>query len=508
MAPLLDHLWQSTMVAALAALLTLALRNNGARIRFWLWFAASLKFLLPFAALAALGEALARFAPVTLTAPPRLLATLPAAERFSAPAAILTPQVESAGLTLAVLAGSVWAIGIAAVLSVRLVRSLKLRAVLRGAQDVEMAGPVRIKTSDSLLEPGLVGIFRPVVLLPQGLLSRLSHSEIQSILAHELTHLKRRDNLTAAIHMLVEALFWFYPLVWLIGARLIAERERACDESVLARGHDREVYAGGILKVCKFCLASPLACAAGMSGGNLGHRVRQIMTAPDARALPAPKKALLAGTAMLTLALPVMAGLLSASPLPQAISQVSRTVAAAADQALSRGVAMAQQIGVVPAPVELPRLKLASVVAPVAEPPSFITAPWPAAGVPAVEQPAPIAERKAPPQDGAVVTEAADKMSAPRRAAWANDPRGEGDPDAITCRVPQQLPGSRLRGPEVCQANKMWAALAANHQIMLPDGKAVVATGWQSEACGSGRLIGTVVQIRVGAASTAYRCNN
>jgi len=53
MAPLLDHLWQSTMVAALMALLTLALQSNSARIRFWLWFAASLKFLVPFAALAA-----------------------------------------------------------------------------------------------------------------------------------------------------------------------------------------------------------------------------------------------------------------------------------------------------------------------------------------------------------------------------------------------------------------------------------------------------------------------
>ena len=89
--------------------------------------------------------------------------------------------------------------------------------------------------------------------------------------------------------MLVEALFWFYPMVWLIGARLIVERERACDESVLARGHDREVYAGGILKVCKFCLQSPL---------------------------------------------------------PQAINQVSRSVAAAADQALTRGMsAMVMQLG-------------------------------------------------------------------------------------------------------------------------------------------------------------------
>ena len=67
-------------------------------------------------------------------------------------------------------------------------------------------------------------------------MARLSRPERDSILAHEFSHLRRRDNVTAAIHMAVEALFWFYPPVWLIGARLMAERERACDENVLACG--------------------------------------------------------------------------------------------------------------------------------------------------------------------------------------------------------------------------------------------------------------------------------
>lgn len=505
MAPLLDHLWQSTMVAALAALLALALHNNSARIRFWLWFAASVKFLVPFAALAAAGETLARFLPVTLTAPPRLLAIAPAAERFSAPAAALTPQVDG-GLTLALLLGSVWAVGALVVLGVRLARSLKLRSVLKDARDLDLSAvpaSVKVKTSSSLLEPGLVGILKPVVLLPQGLMARLSHGEIQSILAHELTHLKRRDNLTAVIHMLVEALFWFYPLVWLIGARLIAERERACDESVLARGHDREVYAGGILKVCKFCLASPLACAPGASGGNLGHRLRQIMTAPDARRLPGTKKLLLAAAASVTIALPVMAGLMAA-PLPGGIHEVRRTVTAAADKALARGAAAMAQIGALPAPAplpRLPRLKLAAVTAPEVELPSF-TVPEPVAEQPA---PAPSAEQVAP---QVVVDAAADKMSPLKSAVWATDPRGQGDPDAVTCRVPQHLPGSRLRGPETCQTNRVWAALNANRQIVLPDGKTVVATGWQSEACSSGRVAGVTTMLSSGNAKTAYRCSN
>ena len=88
------------------------------------------------------------------------------------------------------------------------------------------------------MKPGLVGIFRPVILLPQGIEQQLSPAELKAILAHELCHWRRRDNLLAAFHMLVEALFWFFPLVWWLGARLNAERERACDESVLAAGND------------------------------------------------------------------------------------------------------------------------------------------------------------------------------------------------------------------------------------------------------------------------------
>ncbi|HEX4178578.1 MAG TPA: hypothetical protein VHY57_09075, partial [Rhizomicrobium sp.] len=69
-AGLLDHLWQSTLFAGGAWLLTLWLRRNPARLRFRLWFAASLKFLLPFAALSAAGESLSRLFPTVV---PRLV---------------------------------------------------------------------------------------------------------------------------------------------------------------------------------------------------------------------------------------------------------------------------------------------------------------------------------------------------------------------------------------------------------------------------------------------------
>jgi hypothetical protein len=72
--------------------------------------------------------------------------------------------------------------------------------------------------------------------------------------------------------MLVETIFWFHPCVWWIRARLMEERERACDEEVVRMGSEPQVYAESILKVCEFYLASPAPCAAGVTGGGLKRR--------------------------------------------------------------------------------------------------------------------------------------------------------------------------------------------------------------------------------------------
>ena len=173
-AGLLDHLWQSTLFAGGIALLTLFFRRNGASLRFWLWFAASVKFLVPFAGLVALGDYLSRQFPASL--PSSLLAIQPAAEKLSAPARLLvTPQAND---PMPLLLG-IWMLGLAAIAMLRLLRWLSLRAVIADARDMPVSGPmpVRIRTSTSLLEPGLVGIVEPVVLLPQGLMARLSEQE-------------------------------------------------------------------------------------------------------------------------------------------------------------------------------------------------------------------------------------------------------------------------------------------------------------------------------------------
>jgi uncharacterized protein (TIGR03435 family) len=315
--PLAIHLWQSTLFAAVAGLLTLALRRNQARVRYWLWLAASYKFLVPFSWLVSIGHqfqwrAAPTIVPQTFSAvtdlvvDPLFLTTLPVAK----PAPDHLPA-----LVMALCA--VWACGFVTVAVGWALQWLRVHAIVRAASPLPLGLPIRILSTTARLEPGVVGVFRPVLLLPEGITVRLTQAQLQAVLAHELCHVRRRDNLAAAVHMLVEAMFWFYPLVWWLGARMVDERERACDEGVLQAGNQAQVYAESILKVCEFYLESPLTCVSGISGSDLKKRMERIMEKHFGEALSARKKLLLAAAGLMALAVPVVSGVLTAPPRMQ-----------------------------------------------------------------------------------------------------------------------------------------------------------------------------------------------
>src|SRR6185312_12506361 len=155
---------------------------------------------------------------------------------------------------------SVWACGFFAIALMRFRAWRRIRAALRSSTPIDIPAAVEVRSEPGLLEPGVVGIFRPTLLLPEGIVENLTPPQLEAVLAHELAHIRRRDNLTAALHMLVEAIFWFHPLVWWMGSKLVEERERACDEEVVRSGSEPETYAESILKICRHYLESPLAC--------------------------------------------------------------------------------------------------------------------------------------------------------------------------------------------------------------------------------------------------------
>src|SRR5215813_6050692 len=287
------HLWQSSWFAALAWALTVALRRNGAHVRYWIWFGASLKFLIPFALLVRAGSLIQWHS----TVPEYQQSWIATAEQLSQPVlrfpASATPApaagIDNANHYMVAAVAVIWLSGFLVITALWLTRFARVLATRRAATPFDIGDcPIPVLSTAESIEPGVFGITKPVLLLPGEIVGHLTEPQLRAIVAHEVCHVRRRDNLTAAIHMCVQAIFWFHPLIWWMGARLLEERERACDEAVLLIGQKPRDYAEGILKVCRL-----FACVAGVTGSDLRKRIEQIMANRMALGLGLGKKLVL-----------------------------------------------------------------------------------------------------------------------------------------------------------------------------------------------------------------------
>lgn len=115
-------------------------------------------------------------------------------------------------------------------------------------QQLGIRQPVRLLIHSQRTIPVIWGIFRFSMLLP-ALARQWNHEQLQSVLLHELAHIKRRDTIVQLLAQIACALHWFNPLVWYASWRLHVERERACDDLVLAQGVRASAYAEHLLNV-------------------------------------------------------------------------------------------------------------------------------------------------------------------------------------------------------------------------------------------------------------------
>jgi bla regulator protein blaR1 len=199
-AQLANHLWHSTVFASVVALLTLMLRRNRAALRHSLWMTASIKFLVPFSLLIGIGREIG-WRDVPAIEQPRVEIVEQMSEPFALQASV--PLTHSAPKTTspfpAILFG-VWLCGFTAHSLAWWRRWRRVQIALRAGSPSSLDLPTRAIFGPAHLEPGVFGIFNPVLLLPQGLTERLTPAQFDAIIAHELCHVRRRDNLAAAIH--------------------------------------------------------------------------------------------------------------------------------------------------------------------------------------------------------------------------------------------------------------------------------------------------------------------
>ncbi|HEY7640750.1 MAG TPA: M56 family metallopeptidase [Steroidobacteraceae bacterium] len=304
---LLTHLWQSTLVVMGAWVLVRACSSNAAAVRYWIWFVASAKFLLPLALLQQLGDRLGRSFPEPLPVDAGLIEKANAMFAPSIPGGLQVADPMPS--QIAWIAAVIWTFG-AAVLCLRwFVQWRSIRSLLAFAPEISMDVPAPVRVTSGDLTTGVFGILRPVVILPRQLLETLEPRQVQAVLAHEACHVRRRDNLTAAIHRCVEVLFWFHPLVWWIGANLLREREGACDEAVVDEGHEQGLYAESILHACRLGVTARSTTVAASTGGDLCQRLSSIMSERRARPMTRERFTALFALATLLCFAPLVTGI-------------------------------------------------------------------------------------------------------------------------------------------------------------------------------------------------------
>jgi beta-lactamase regulating signal transducer with metallopeptidase domain len=325
---MVHFLWLGALVGVAAAVSRLVLRRASANVRYvvalaWLvvlvalpvgiaaWIGAKPQAVLPAYQHAGVQE----LPIVELNATPMPIATAPAnvvdAPTFAPSATTdlppksstisdLLPQLEPIIAASARYLPWLWIIGTPLtflLLTTGIVGAERLRRASRAIDDGPIAAAcarlceslcigrrVTVGVCERIAAPVLVGIVRPIILLPPAALTGWSPDEIEMVLLHELAHVRRWDNLVNLAQRIVESLLFFHPVVWLVSTWVRREREACCDAVVVDRTDRPHAYAEMLVALAaempRSVLFHPAATSA-MAAGPLRGRIRRILGLDD-----------------------------------------------------------------------------------------------------------------------------------------------------------------------------------------------------------------------------------
>ena len=296
---LLHFVWQGALIALVLAI-SLRAANSSARSRYGLACAALLLMALTFGATFLWMLPPAASYPATLgvrfPVVPPVFPALPALDR----------QAASSQLAWIV---PIWLFGVALFYCYRVAgwfAAQRLRrfgvciapepwqARLRDlSQRVRLSRPVVLLESTLAQTPLTIGMLRPVILIPLGMLAGLPAAQVEAVLLHELAHIRRHDYLVNLAQSVIEGLLFYHPAVWWISHRIRAEREFCCDDMVVAATNDATSFVEALNTLeHRRDFANQAALAA--TSGPLVQRVRRLLgTSAPTRGLSGPVLGLL-----------------------------------------------------------------------------------------------------------------------------------------------------------------------------------------------------------------------
>jgi bla regulator protein blaR1 len=168
-------------------------------------------------------------------------------------------------------------------------------AIRARLQEFQAVRPVALCHSNRISVPTAIGFLKPVVVLPSWTLQELSPTELNAILIHELSHLRRWDDWTNLAQQVLKALLFFHPAVWWIESQLALEREMACDDAVLAETGSPRGYAQCLVAMAEKSFLHRGLALAQAAVNRMRHtslRVSQILDVNRSRATRVWKPAL------------------------------------------------------------------------------------------------------------------------------------------------------------------------------------------------------------------------
>ncbi|MCM2316047.1 MAG: M56 family metallopeptidase [Thermoanaerobaculia bacterium] len=140
---------------------------------------------------------------------------------------------------------------------------------------------VRLLESTRVDVPTVVGWISPVILVPASALSGLTPQQLETVLAHELAHIRRHDFVVNFLQSLVETLLFYHPAVWWMSNRVRVEREHCCDDAAVALCGDAVGYARALTSLEEMRAARVPSPALAATGGSLLERVRRLVGLGD-----------------------------------------------------------------------------------------------------------------------------------------------------------------------------------------------------------------------------------
>ncbi|MEP6615715.1 MAG: M56 family metallopeptidase [Ginsengibacter sp.] len=148
----------------------------------------------------------------------------------------------------------------------------------RVAAHIGITRKITIWLSDHVDIPATIGFIKPVILIPVASINQLSVAQLEAIILHELSHIRRNDYLVNLFISLIETILFFNPFVMLLCKIIKKERENSCDDFVIQYQYDRHSYASALLSLEQSRMQHlRLALTATSGKKQLLHRIQRIM---------------------------------------------------------------------------------------------------------------------------------------------------------------------------------------------------------------------------------------